>query len=60
MKDDSNIAVDLDQIDEGILTYGVSDEALEAAAGRGDLCNLGCVNATGSIFTEPFDLGWFE
>jgi hypothetical protein len=26
---------DLDQADEEILTYDVSDEALEAAAGRG-------------------------
>jgi hypothetical protein len=33
MNDSSNTTTDLDQADEEILTYTVSDEALEAAAG---------------------------
>jgi hypothetical protein len=33
MNDSSNPTTDLDQADEEILTYTVSDEALEAAAG---------------------------
>ena len=33
MTDDNNTAIDAIQIDEDILTYTVSDEALEAAAG---------------------------
>jgi hypothetical protein len=33
MNDSSNTAAGLDQTDEDILTYSVSDEALEAAAG---------------------------
>ena len=33
MTDDNNTASDANQIDEDILTYQVSDEALEAAAG---------------------------
>ena len=38
MSDSSNTTAELDQADEQILTYTVSDEALEAAAGtvRGD------------------------
>jgi hypothetical protein len=32
MTDDNNTAIDAIQIDEDILTYTVSDEALEAAA----------------------------
>jgi hypothetical protein len=34
MNDTSNTAAQLDQTDEEILTYTVSDEALEAAAGE--------------------------
>jgi hypothetical protein len=33
MTDDNNTAIDAIQIDEEILSYTVSDEALEAAAG---------------------------
>ena len=33
MTDDNNTAIDAIQIDEDILTYTVSDEALEDAAG---------------------------
>jgi hypothetical protein len=33
MTDDNNTAIDAIRIDEDILTYTVSDEALEAAAG---------------------------
>jgi hypothetical protein len=33
MTDDNNTAIDDLQVDEDILTYTVSDEALEAAAG---------------------------
>jgi hypothetical protein len=33
MTDDNNTAIDAIQIDEDILTYTVSDEALEGAAG---------------------------
>ena len=33
MTDDNNTAIDAIQIDEDILTYKVSDEALEAAGG---------------------------
>ena len=35
MGDSSTTTTDLDQADEEILTYTVSDEALEAAAGTG-------------------------
>ena len=35
MTDDNNTAIDAIQIDEDVLTYQVSDEALEAAAGTG-------------------------
>jgi hypothetical protein len=37
MTDDNNTTAGLDQADEEILTYTVSDEALEAAAGTGGL-----------------------
>jgi hypothetical protein len=33
MTDDNNTAIDASQIDDDILSYTVSDEALEAAAG---------------------------
>jgi hypothetical protein len=33
MTNDNNTAIDAIQIDEDVLTYTVSDEALEAAAG---------------------------
>jgi hypothetical protein len=33
MTDDNNTAIDGIQIDEDVLTYAASDEALEAAAG---------------------------
>jgi hypothetical protein len=33
MTDDNNTAFDANQIDEDVLTYTASDEALEAAAG---------------------------
>jgi hypothetical protein len=33
MTDDNNTAIDAIQIDEDVLSYAVSDEALEAAAG---------------------------
>jgi hypothetical protein len=35
MNDSSNTTTDLDHTDEDILTYEVSDEALEAASGAG-------------------------
>jgi hypothetical protein len=39
MTDDNNTTAGLDQADEDILSYTVSDEALEAAAGtEGGLC----------------------
>jgi hypothetical protein len=49
MGDSSTTTTDLDQTDEGILTYTVSDEALEAAAGteRGATVS----SAAGSIFS---------
>ena len=41
MNDSSNTAAGLDQTDEDILSYTVSDEALEAAAGAwGALAHL--------------------
>jgi hypothetical protein len=49
----SNIADNLDQTDEDILTYTVSDEALEAAAGteRGEpaTCGGGTTTYRGSL-----------
>ena len=35
MTDDNNTAIDATQIDEDVLYYTASDEALEAAAGTG-------------------------
>ena len=48
MNDEAN---DLDQAGEGIFSYLVSDEALEAAAGTriGAVSNLGCT-LTGTCF----------
>jgi hypothetical protein len=40
---DQQIDTDLDQTDEEILTYTVSDEALEAAAGKRGPSTLGTV-----------------
>jgi hypothetical protein len=41
MTDDNNTAIDAIQIDEEILSYTVSDEALEAAAGESYLTTTG-------------------
>jgi hypothetical protein len=41
MTDDNNTVIDAIQIDEEILSYTVSDEALEAAAGESYLTTTG-------------------
>jgi hypothetical protein len=51
MTDDNNTAIDAIQIDEDILSYTVSDEALEAAAGteRGDFVLHHTTFCTGTL-----------
>jgi hypothetical protein len=48
MTDDNNTAIDAIRIDEDVLSYTVSDEALEAAAGT----EMGCSRWTGTDKSE--------
>jgi hypothetical protein len=50
MNDSSNTAAGLDQADEDVLTYTVSDEALEAATGT----EMGCSRWTDAPLVSLF------